>query len=288
MPVFIKVLGFSLSLTLGFTLITNLLPQVEGEAPEEMVLDLGTFTEESFVVLGENLFKGKGTCTLCHNNMGRAPDIVALNMIETAKERLADSRYQGEATDTEGYLRESMWNPSIYVVKGFGKKGTNDSESPMPVINKPPVGLSDIEMNAVIAYMQAKDGNPVTVTLPTTGAELHPGEAEAKARAAKPAPEVAQSAEETLVKYSCTACHSILDAQSSMGPDLRLIGDRSSAEEIRQSILDPTAIVVEGFEPLMPGDFAEKMRVKELEMVVQFLANQKSKVSDEVGNPGTR
>jgi len=39
---------------------------------------------------------------------------------------------------------------------------------------------------------------------------------------------------------------------------------------------------------MMPGDFAEKMRVKELEMVVQFLVNQKSKVSDEVGNPGTR
>jgi hypothetical protein len=276
MPVFVKVVGFSLTLTLAFTLIANLLPQVEGEAPEEMVLDLGTFTEESFVAMGENLFSGKGTCTLCHNSMGRAPDIQVMNMGETANERLADPRYKGKATDVETYLRESLWEPSLYVVKNFGKKGSNDTVSPMPVINKPPVGLSDIEMNALIAYMQAKDGNPVTVTLPTTAAELHPGDAEEKARNAPVQPEVAQSAEEALVRYSCTACHSVLEAISSMGPDLRTVGNRSSADEIRESILNPNALIAEGFDPLMPEDFAVKLRVKELEMLVAFLAKQKT------------
>jgi hypothetical protein len=76
----LKVVLFSISLTLVFTLVTNLLPQVEGEAPVEQEIDLGALTMDSFVALGESTFSGKGTCTLCHNNMGRAPDILQLNM----------------------------------------------------------------------------------------------------------------------------------------------------------------------------------------------------------------
>ncbi|MBE9563424.1 MAG: cytochrome C, partial [Proteobacteria bacterium] len=167
MPVIVKVLGFSLGLTLIFTVITNLLPQIEGEAPVERVIDPSAFTEESFVTLGEELFQGKGTCTLCHNDMGRAPDILALNMVETSVERMADSRYQGSSTDVEAYLRESMLQPGIYVVQGFGKKGSNDTESPMPTVDEAPIQLSELEINAVIAFMQAKDGNSVTVALPT-------------------------------------------------------------------------------------------------------------------------
>jgi len=270
MPVLIKVLGFSLTLTLGFTLVTNLLPQIEGEAPVEKTLDLGAFTEESFVALGEELFKGKGTCTLCHNNMGRAPDILKMNMVETADERLSDSRYQGDSKEAEAYLRESMLQPSLYVVKGFGKKGTHDSVSPMPAIDKPPIQLSEIEMNAVIAYMQAKDGNPVTVPLPS--AEAVPITTEEKQTTA-PAP-IAETAQEAIKEFGCTACHSILETESPVGPDLRTVGSRLSADEIRQSILEPNAVITEGYSPMMPGDFADKMRVKELEMIVQFLAEQ--------------
>jgi len=270
MPVLIKVLGFSLTLTLGFTLVANLLPQIEGEAPVEKTLDLGAFTEESFVALGEELFKGKGTCTLCHNDMGRAPDILKMNMVESANDRLTDSRYQGDSKKAEAYLQESMLQPSLYVVKGFGKKGTNDSVSPMPAIDKPPIQLSEIEMNAVIAYMQAKDGNPVTVPLPS--AEAVPITTEEKQTTA-PAP-IAETAQDAIGQFGCTACHSILETESPVGPDLRTVGSRLSADEIRQSILEPNAVITEGYSPMMPGDFADKMRVKELEMIVQFLAEQ--------------
>ncbi|MCK4710954.1 MAG: hypothetical protein KAU21_20230, partial [Gammaproteobacteria bacterium] len=159
--VLFNVLLFSLSLTLLFTLIANLLPQVEGEAPVEIEIDLNALTMDDFVSLGESIFSGKGTCTLCHNNMGRAPDILQLSMVATAKERLADERYKGTAASVEDYLRESMLDPSLYVVKGFGQKGSNDTVSPMPTANKAPILLNDIEMDAVIAFMQAKDGNEV-------------------------------------------------------------------------------------------------------------------------------
>jgi mono/diheme cytochrome c family protein len=266
MPVIIKVLGFSLALTLVFTFIANLLPQVEGEAPVERTFEPGAFTEESFVALGEELFKGKGTCTLCHNNMGRAPDILVMNLVETAAERLADSRYQGKATDAESYLRESLLQPSLYVVKGYGKKGTNDTISPMPAIDKAPIELSDIEMDAVIAYMQAKDGNPVTVALPAAT----PPPVEEKTAMVQ-----LNSAEEVLGQYGCAACHSILESESSIGPDLRDVGARLNSAEIRQSIVEPNAVIAEGYSPMMPSNFAEQMKVKELEMIVQFLAEQK-------------
>ena len=259
-------------LTLVFTLIANLLPQIEGEAPVERTFEPGAFTEETFVALGEELFKGKGTCTLCHNNMGRAPDILAMSMVETANERLADARYQRKATDAESYLRESMLQPTLYVVKGYGKKGSNDSESPMPIINKAPIQLSDLEMNAIIAYMQAKDGNSVTVALPTATEATPPPATEPKM---VQAPTIAQTADQALAQFGCTACHTILESKASLGPDLRTVGARLSADDIRQNIIDPNAVIAEGYSPMMPGDFAEKMRVKELDMIVQFLTEQK-------------
>jgi len=267
MPVIIKVLGFSVALTLVFTLIANLLPQVEGEAPVEKTFDPAAFTEESFVALGEELFKGKGTCTLCHNNMGRAPDILAMNMVDTAAERLAEARYQGAATDAETYLRESMLQPTLYVVKGYGKKGTNDTESPMPIINKAPIQLSDIEMDALIAYMQAKDGNQMTVALPTSTPPV-------EEKTASAAPVVAKNAEEAIKQYGCMSCHAILDSEATIGPDLREVGARLTVSEIRQSIVDPNAVIAEGYSPMMPNTYPEDMRFKELDMIVQFLVSQ--------------
>ena len=74
---------------------------------------------------------GKGSCTLCHNKMGRAPMLSEIG--KNAPERLKDPRYKGTAKNLEEYIYESETKPSAYVVAGFGKSGTNDTESPMPV-----------------------------------------------------------------------------------------------------------------------------------------------------------
>ncbi len=268
MPTIVKVLAFSLGLALVFTGIANLLPQVEGQAPEEVKVDIGALTMDGFIALGENIFKNKGTCTLCHNNMGRAPNILELEMNGTCEERMADERYKGAASDVEGYLRESMLDPSIYVVKGYGKKGSNDTQSPMPTVNKAPIHLSDIEIDAVIAFIQAKDGGDVTVALPTDVPAAAPA-VEAVA------PTIAATAEEAIAKFGCSACHAVLDSVAEVGPSLKDIGARSSAQEIRHSIVNPNAIVVDGFAPIMPPDFADRMMAKELEMMVEFLAQSK-------------
>jgi mono/diheme cytochrome c family protein len=271
-PNLVKVLLFMVSIIFVFTGIANLLPQVEGQAPVDVKVDLGALTMDSYIAMGETLFQGKGTCTLCHNNLGRAPDILALEMETTALERLKSPDYKGEATDSESYFLESMVDPSKYVVPGYGKLG---EPSPMPTADKAPIELSDVELGAIIAFLQAKDGGQPTVALPTDAppVEAVPVVAEL--------PKAAANAEEVLVKYACTACHAVLESPSTIGPNLNTVGARSSKEEIRQSILYPSAVIAEGYPPIMPGDFADKMMLKELEMVVDFLSSKKEVSTEE-------
>jgi len=267
MRTLLKVLGFTLALVLLFTLVANLLPQVEGEAPAQEKVDLSSMSVSDFVALGESVFKGKGTCTLCHNDLGRAPNLLAEDVVDTAGQRLADARYHGQASDAESYIRESMLQPGAYVVEGFGKKGSHDSESPMPEVDKPPIQLSSDEINAVIAFLEDKDGNPVTVALPS--AETAPKPAPVPAKAAP------LTAQQLLTQHTCTACHTILDSTATIGPSLQHVGTRLTAEQIRASIVDPAAVVAKGYPPIMPPNVADSMSVKELKTLVAFLAEQK-------------
>ena len=270
MSVLIKTLGFSLALMLTFTAVTYVLPQMKGEAPEDTDVDVAALTMDSFVTLGEDLYLGKGTCTLCHNSLGRAPDFFELNVVSTSLERIGDPRYQGNATDAAGYLRESMLDPNLFVVKGFGKKGSDDTESPMPAVDKPPTQLSDVEISAIIAFLQAKDGNPVTVALPTqTPASLVA--TDDKTEPAKPM--LAQNAEEAIAKYACAACHAVLDTEAAIGPSLNDVGKRLTIDQIRDSVIAPNAVIAEGYPPVMP-DLSGSMVVRELELIVGFLAEQ--------------
>ncbi len=270
MKVLIKTLGFSLALMLMFTAVTYLLPQMKGEAPQDRDVDVAALTVDSFISLGEDLYLGKGTCTLCHNDLGRAPDLLALDVVSTSLKRIGDPLYQGDATDAAGYVRESMLNPNIYVVRGFGKKGSNDTESPMSAIDKPPIQLSDVEISAIIAFLQAKDGNPVTVALPAqTPTSLVA--ADEKPELAKPM--LARNAEEAIAKYACAACHAVLDTEATIGPSLNDVGRRLTTDQIRDSVIAPNAVIAEGYAPVMP-DLSEEMVAKELELIVRFLAEQ--------------
>ena len=283
--ILLKVIGFCIGLTLVFTGVANLLPQVEGEAPVDKAIDLSALTPESFATLGEELFMGKGTCTLCHKPppLGRAPDIQGENLVEIAKERLADSRYKGKAKTAAEYIRESMQEPSLYVVKGWGVAGSNDSTSPMPKVDTAPIELSTVEMDAVIAYLQHKDGNDITVDLPTE-APVSTKKVEA-GRGASGVPAPAATAEEAIKKYGCQTCHSVLGTQSPTAPSLESIGVRLNATQIQQSIIDPAAVIAEGFPDIMPKDFADKMTVKELNMIVALLVGNKGDSTAETEAP---
>jgi mono/diheme cytochrome c family protein len=270
---FLKVVIFSLLVIGFFASFSNFgIPQIEpAPPPKEEKLELGAMTMDQFVALGDKTFNGKGTCTLCHNPVGgRAPLLDRAAMAVT--ERLADARYKGKATNVEEYFYESMVRPSAYVVAGFGKVGSGDTESPMPDASAGSARLSDAEIKAVIAYLQDLSGVDVTVDIPTKVAEEE--EAGEKKAAAKRAP--VSTPDKLIAQFACTACHKVGEQGGQLGPDLTQIGAKRDKEHIRRAILDPNADVSEGFAPgLMPANYGDQLYAKELEMLVAYLAGLK-------------
>lgn len=74
----------------------------------------------------------------------------------------------------------------------------------------------------------------------------------------------------------CASCHSLSADVVIVGPSLagiatraRLTGD--ARQYIEDSITSPSAVVVDGFQDLMPPDFRTKLPPQEFEAVVAFL-----------------
>ncbi len=275
--------GYAGFVTFGIPLIVPAPPPVEEKLS-------GDITMEQYVAIGDKIFHGKGTCTLCHNTTGHRAPILEMASSDgepvgvRAAERIKDPRYQGEAMNGEEYLHESLVDPSAFVVAGYGKTGTNDTVSPMPSVNKGAIGLSDVEMGAVIAYLQSAAGVDITVALPTGEAPADDGEEEEVT--------VAANAQEAFDKFGCSACHMhpLIDEGGDIGPDLGKVGATAgsrviglTAEQfIAQSIIKPNAVIAEGFDAdTMPDDFAESMTVSELNMLVDAVLHPDKKPDQE-------
>ena len=274
-----KVTAFSLLTIAAFAGYSNFgIPVIKpAPPPEEEQLDLKGMTMDQFIALGERVYNGKGTCTLCHSAVGgRAPLLDTVATI--ANERLSDERYQGEAETAEAYLFESMVKPSAYVVAGFGKAGTGDTESPMPDVASSGIAMSDAEIKAVIAYLQDLAGEEVTVEIPADGGEISPpDEAAAETTASSDGKSVIlEDPEAIIAKHACGACHKIADQAGVLGPDLMQIGASRDEAYLRRAILDPNADIPEGFQPnIMPNTYGEQLYAKELEVLVAYLVRLK-------------
>ena len=264
---FLKVSGFSLLMIGGFSAYSNFgIPQVKpAPPPVEEKLELGAMTMDQFIALGGKIYNGKGTCTLCHNSMGRAPMLDKI--VTVAAENLKNPNYKGAAKTVEEYLHESLVNPSAFVPAGFGKAGSNDTESPMPDVSGGGIGLSGAEIKSVIAYLQDLSGSEVTVTIPAMPAA---GAASSEESAPLKTPE------EIIAKYTCGACHAVGSQAGTLGPSLARIGATKSREYLRQAILDPDAVIPKGYAAgMMPKTYGEQLKAQELEMLVDYLAKLK-------------
>ncbi len=149
-PVPLRILGLTVATTAFYTLVGQLVPQKEVHPPKEAELKKD-MTSDQIVKAGQEIFEGKGLCTTCHtlgkSGALRFPDLGGIGS-------RAASRKPG-LSDVD-YLAESIYDPNLYIVPGFNPG--------MPVINKPPIGLSDQEILAVIAYLQSLGGK-ASVTL---------------------------------------------------------------------------------------------------------------------------
>jgi len=268
---FLTVVAFTL-LTIGFFAgYSNYgIPQIEpAPPPTEEKLDLSAMNMDQFIALGGKIFNGKGTCTLCHNSLGRAP---ALGTIaETVPKTLNDPRYKGEAEDIESYLIESLIEPSAFVVAGFGKKGSNDSISPMPNVAGGSIGLSEAEITAVVAYLQDLSGLEVSVEMPTDiASDDSEAEDEGEPREAISDPQA------LIAHFTCNACHKINGVGEEVGPDLSKVGTTRDRAYLRRALLDPNADIAKGFEAdMMPADLGEQMYAREVEILLDYLAGLK-------------
>ena len=96
---------------------------------------------------------------------------------------------------------------------------------------------------------------------------------------------------ELFYKHQCVTCHTVNalpNARGVLGPGLDNVGNRSreydpehSGEEyLRESILEPSKVVREGFVNGMPS-FKGKMTDRELDTLVQWLLTLKEEKPDE-------
>jgi cytochrome c2 len=275
--VLMQSIGIYFIMTALFTGYSNWLPQVRGEVPAETKIDPGdilNMPKDQLVDMGETIIfggvggmdarrtDGKGQCPLCHTfkkgDIGdRAPNLLgigtrALQEIKNPKYLKPDTIQtesfagSGRATTAQEYIAESHACPNCFVVPGFGVKGTNDRESPMPVIHKPPINLSIPELIAVDTFLWAKLSPEEPTPSPTEIKAAYekfipaadrqqgaPAAVTASAPAAPAGPIIALASdtpEQMLTKMGCFACHQIPTiAAAKFGPIGPLLVEKSNA-----------------------------------------------------------
>lgn len=261
-----QIFGFTILVSAFYWYVSLWVPQKRTDPPEEITISASLSTEE-MVPIGQEIVAGKGTCLTCHT-MGesgtalRFPDLGNIGAIAgTRKEDYSDVEY----------LAESMYDPNAYVVEGF--------VAGMPAVSKPPIALSDQEILTVIAYLQSLGGTP-TVTMDTElrwqGQSPDPATLDATPAAA---PGADRDGETLFTAYLCNTCHT-LDGSPGVGPSLAGVGDRLGKAAIYESIMDPDAVIAEGFSAgvmsatLNGIGFREQVSAKELQTLVDYLAAQ--------------
>lgn len=327
-----KIGGFMFFVAAALSGYGNWLPQVEGGFPPPVVkLDFQSMSSQQLGDEGEKIIFGglgqskvqgaigKGQCPLCHGfNQGflseRAPNL--WDIPARAEERLKHEKYHmndpasrdtvqkeafegsGTATTGQEYIAESHACPNCFVVPGFGVKGSNDGESPMPRIHKPPISLSIGEMAAVDTWMYVREGKdaPAYDEIQASYEKFIPEADRPKASEGDEgaAGGVLATGEEPItdlfMKSGCPACHTIpgiKDAVGKVGPLLmegsnapKRLKDpgykgraKSTREYITESILQPSAYVVADYpDNQMPKDFGLNLSAGAVNKIVDYLS----------------
>src|SRR5438105_78700 len=335
--VLLQIGGFMFFVAAGLAGFGNWLPQVKADPPpvEEETADVRHMSVQEGADLGEKIIFGavgasgtqgaigKGQCPLCHGFQKgflseRAPNLFGIPT--RALERLKDPKYSqadpnkrdtvqkeacpgcGTAQTAVEYIAESHACPNCYVVAGFGVKGTNDKESPMPAIHKPPIGLTIDELIAVDTWLFAREGGepPPPDEIEKAYFKFIPEKDRAKPAGAPGAPGAPvagapvvtgdEPVNEIFTKALCFACHTIPGipgAVGAVGPKLvektnaplrlkdpNYKGNATTVREyIMESIITPSKYVVPPFpDNIMPKDFGKKLNAAAINKIINYLS----------------
>lgn len=149
---FLRVVGFVIIVLGIFALIALGIPQMASLPPAEEKFDVASIkTSADMAAIGQKIFFSKGQCALCHSigpsESARCPDLKGIG-----------------AKLTREFIYESLTEPQAYIYLDFRHEGPpKQYPARMPRINKNPIGLSNNEILAVIAFLQQMSGEPITV-----------------------------------------------------------------------------------------------------------------------------
>jgi mono/diheme cytochrome c family protein len=265
-PVGVKVGLFSLAVMVGYSWFANSIPQIESKPPQELSLEGGNVTQAQLIKAGEEIYKTKGTCEICHRigqKGTRAPDLAGVG-------GRAGKTKQGMTA--KAYIIESLIQPNAFIVEGYPPI--------MPAVDKPPIALNRSELWALTAFLESQGGT-VDVTLndipATAGAGGAGGGAAAAAEVKIPGDPKAGKAV-FMGKGTCLACHKAADIPGTpVGPDLSQIAKIQTPDYIMRKIIDPKGMgTVANYPPgVMPQDFGARLTSKEYLDLVSFLLTLK-------------
>src|SRR6266404_5101313 len=149
-PVGVKVGLVAIVVMGSYSGFANYIPQIESKPPQELSLEGGNVTPAQLVKAGEEIFKTKGTCEICHKigqKGTRAPDLAGSG---------SRAGKMKPGMSAKAYIIESLIQPTAYIVEGYPPI--------MPAVDKPPIGLNRSELWALTAFLESLGGT-VDVTL---------------------------------------------------------------------------------------------------------------------------
>lgn len=213
---------------------------------------------------GEKLYKTH--CQACHSIGSNSQIGPGFQGIYGSEREFDDGT---SAVADENYLRESILNPAAKIVKGYQNQMTAWEGL-----------LSDTEIDDLITFIKSLDEETVKRMQESAAESKEPVDTEELASLSP------VERGERLIKNNaiapCITCHS-LDGSAGVGPTYKGLygktGKTTTGEEyvadeeyLKESIVNPAAIVVEGYAPAMP---AYQFSDEELDDIIEYLKTLK-------------
>ncbi len=239
----VKLLSFSLMVIWFYAFAASIVPEIS-----TATIDVENIprTPDAFAEAGEIIFNGKGKCNTCHTldtsaPPGRCPDLTDIAV-------RAATRQPGMTA--KEYFIESTYEPHKFLVPGYGNI--------MPPVWKPPISLSEQEIETVIAFLQSQGGE---ADLTRFEPPVDIGSAAAVVEELPPllTGDVERGKKVFVEGAKCIACHTVAGVEQPAGqtldegvevvaaPDLTEIAAVNNRRYIEESILVPNAQIVSGY-----------------------------------------
>ena len=237
----VKLLSFALMVIWFYAFAASIVPETS-----TATVVITERTPEVFVEAGEAIFNGKGKCNTCHTLDPSAPKSRCPDLTDIGTH--AATRQPGMTA--KEYLIESTYEPHKFLVPGYSNI--------MPPVWKPPISLTELEIETVIAFLQSQGGE-VDITVFEPPIDIGSAEAIVEEQPPLLTGDVERGKKVFVEGAKCIACHAVAGVEQPAGqtldegvevvaaPDLTDIAAVNSLRYIEESVLLPNAQIVSGY-----------------------------------------